>query len=173
MDNITIYIVSTMGLILFMASWVSIRRHKNQTAGSANPFRSLGSVFVEMTVCSIGYSFFLFIVMLAVGVAIWLIVLGFVYIPADVYHSAYGGQMMENLVNKLTPYIHRTNNTPGLTGQPILDYCTLSVLVLAPVAGIWATFRKYKPHTGPDVTDPDTTGVGETGPEGNAATPAK
>lgn len=140
----------TVGVILLMSSWVSIRSYKSE--GSTNPFLALGSILVEMTVCSIGYSFFLFIVMLAVGVAIWLILLGFVYIPADVYHSTYGGQYMENLVNKLTPYIHRTHNTPGLTGQPILDYCTLSVLILAPIAGIWATFRKHKPSASAELS---------------------
>lgn len=142
MNYLTLYLLVTTAVIIVMSTWVALR-YKN--AGIENPFRSLWSVFIEMTVCSIGYSFFLFIVTLAIGIAIWLILLGFVYIPADVFHNTYGGRFMENLVKEISPYIYRTNNTPGITGQPILDYCTLSVLVLAPLAGIWATFSKHKP----------------------------
>ncbi|MDH5325689.1 MAG: hypothetical protein OEZ68_05310 [Gammaproteobacteria bacterium] len=134
-----------------MSVWVGLRCYKNE---GLRPFRSLWSVLIEMTVCSVGYGVFLFVVTLAIGVAIWLLLLGFVYIPADLYHNTIGGQAMEQLVNKISPYIHRSHDTPGITGQPILDYCTLSVLILAPLAGIWATFNNHKPKKKPPPASP-------------------
>ncbi len=97
----------------------------------------------QMTVCSMGYGVFFFVLMLSIGIAIWLVLLGLVYLPADALNNAFGGGWTENVVNSILPYIGRSSRSPGLFNQPILDYATLSALLFSPFASLRTIIASY------------------------------
>ena len=98
--------------------------------------KSAASMTWQMTVCSLGYGVFFFVLMLSIGIALWLIMLGLVYLPMDVLSNALGDHWSDSIVKAIMPYVNRSAHSPGLFDQPILDYATLSALFLAPAAGI-------------------------------------
>jgi hypothetical protein len=102
------------------------------------------SLSMQMTVCSMGYCVFFFVLMLAIGIAVWLVLLGLVYLPADALNNAFGDRWTENVVSNIMPYVSRSGHSPGLFRQPILDYATLSTLIFAPLAAIVSTIASYK-----------------------------
>lgn len=101
-----------------------------------------------MTVCSLGYGVFFFVLMLSIGIAVWLVLLGLVYLPADALNNAFGGGWTENVVNSIMPYIGRSSRSPGVFHQSILDYATLSALFFAPAAGLRTTIASHKRRRG-------------------------
>lgn len=141
MNTISIYIGIILVSFLATSVWVSLA-----TPGSNSVKQRLKSCLpltIQLTVCSLGYSVFFFILMLAVGIAVWLVLLGLVYLPADIMNNAFGKHWAEHLVGSILPYMSRSSRTPGIFHQPILDYSTLCVLFLAPAAGIWSTVKSH------------------------------
>lgn len=106
--------------------------------------KSCVPTMVQLTVCSLGYGVFFFVLMLAIGIAAWLVLLGLVYLPVDILNNALGDQLTEKVVASITPYVNRSSYSPGLFHQPILDYATLSTLFFAPVAGVWSIAKSNK-----------------------------
>ena len=148
MNYITIYFLIIITAFLALALWLGIRLPQARN-WKEHLTKSL-AIAVELTVCSLGYSVFFFVFTLSVGIGIWLILLGLVYLPADFLHNAIGADLAKSIVNSIKPYVHRSSHSPGLLRQPILDYTTLSVLFFAPVFAIWTTVKKYKERLQPD-----------------------
>ena len=141
-NTISIYIGIVIFSFLATSAWASF---SSPDSGSATQrLKSCLPLTLQVTICSLGYSIFFFVLMLAVGIAVWLILLGLVYLPADILNNAFGKHWAENVVSSVLPYVSRSSHTPGIFHQPILDYSTLCVLFLAPIAGIWSTLGSYK-----------------------------
>ena len=141
-STISVYIGIVLFSFLATSVWASL-----STPGSEKISRRLKAslpLTVQVTVCSFGYGVFFFVFMLAVGIAVWLVLLGLVYLPAGITNNALGKHWAEHIVSTILPYVSRSSHTPGLFHQPILDYSTLCVFFLAPAAGIWNTIKSFK-----------------------------
>lgn len=143
-NYLAIYYYIAAVLFIFFAVSVGTGLATAKGTDTKQRLKSSLSLGMQMTVCSMGYGVFFFVVMLAVGIAVWLVLLGLVYLPADALNNAFGDRWTENLVSSLMPYVSRSGSSPGLFHQPILDYATLSTLVFAPVAAIFSTIASYK-----------------------------
>jgi hypothetical protein len=144
---ISVNTISTyIGIVLlsFLATSVWVGLSSPGSGRVTQRLRSCLPVTVQVTICSLGYSVFFFVLTLAIGIAVWLVLLGLVYLPADILTNAFGKQWTEHVVSSILPYVSRSSHSPGLFHQPILDYSTLCVLFLAPAAGIWSTVASKK-----------------------------
>ena len=142
MNNLAIYIGVVLLLFVTISLWINLAAADG--GDIKQRLRSSFSVSVQMTVCSLGYGVFFFVLMLSLGIAVWLVLLGLVYLPADALNNAFGGGWTENVVNSIMPYIGRSSHSPGVFHQPILDYATLSALFFAPAAGLRTTIAGHK-----------------------------
>ncbi|WP_455205114.1 hypothetical protein [Kaarinaea lacus] len=141
MDWLPIYIGSVATIFLLMSLGAGIKSSTEQNF-KTYAISSL-SIFAELTVCSLGYVVFFFIAMMALGIAVWLVLLGLVYLPADFMNNIFGDNWSRDVVASLRPWVNRSYQTPGFFHQPIMDYSSLCVLVLAPLAGIRTLINKY------------------------------
>jgi hypothetical protein len=140
--NVLVYILSVITLFTGLSLWLAF---SNGRAGEwKHCLKRSAAIFRELTVCSMGYSVFLFVITLVVGIALWLALLGLIYLPADILHNTLGEDWARSIVSTITPYINRSSQSPGFLHQPILDYATLSVLIFAPLAAAWTAIKKNK-----------------------------
>ena len=146
MNYLTIYIVVVLLLFVTTSLWISLPVSKG--GDLKQRLRAGFSMLAQMTVCSLGYGVFFFVLMVAIGIALWLVLLGLVYLPADTLNNAFGGGWTKNVVNSIMPYLGRSSASPGLFNQPILDYTTLSTFLFAPVAGLRTTIAGHKRRRG-------------------------
>ena len=135
-------------MLLFVTTSLWINLPASNGGDIKQRLRSSISMSMQMTICSLGYGVFFFVVMLAIGITIWLVLLGLVYLPADALNNAFGGGWTKNVVNSIMPYIGRSSRSPGLFNQPILDYTTFSTFLFAPVAGLRTTIASRKRRLG-------------------------
>lgn len=139
---ISIYVGIIVLAFITASLWTALSAANS--ASVAQRLKTCLPITMQVTICSLGYSVFFFVLMLSVGIAIWLVLLGLVYLPADVLNNTFGKHWTENVVSSIMPYISRSSRAPGIFHQPILDYSTLCVLFLAPVAGIWSVISSHK-----------------------------
>jgi len=140
--HLAIYI--SIILAVFIALSLGINLATANSGTTKQRLRAAVSMFGQLTVCSLSYSVFFFVFMLAVGIAVWLLLLGLIYLPADVFNNAFGGGWVENLLNSIKPYVNRSGRSPGLFRQPILDTVTLSTLFFAPFAAALTIVSRHK-----------------------------
>ncbi|KPJ94262.1 MAG: hypothetical protein AMJ53_05625 [Gammaproteobacteria bacterium SG8_11] len=142
MNYLTIYIGVVLLLFVATSLWIHL-----PAANGGDIKQRLGAGFymaLQMSICALGYSVFFFVLMLSIGIAIWLVLLGLVYLPADALNNAFGGRWTKDVVSSILPYIGRASASPGLFNQPILDYATLSTLVLAPAASLRTIIASHR-----------------------------
>lgn len=140
MITISLYISIVLLLFLATAVWTSLSSAEGESV--SRRLKSCLPLTFQLTICSLGYSVFFFVLMLALGIAVWLVLLGLVYLPADILNNAFGKHWTERIVSSILPYVSRSSHSPGLFHQPILDYSTLCVVFLAPAAGIWSVINR-------------------------------
>jgi hypothetical protein len=142
-NYLAIYYIAAVLLIFFTVSFGTCLVIPKGT-DTKQRLKSGLSLCTQMTVCSMGYCVFFFVLMLAIGIAVWLVLLGLVYLPADALNNVFGDRWTQNVVGNVMPYVSRSGSSPGLFRQPILDYATLSTLFFAPMAAIFSTIVSYK-----------------------------
>ena len=152
--SLAIYYLAAV-LLLFTAVSVGTKLSSSKSGEPAQRFKSALSMSMQMTICSLGYGVFFFVLMLAIGIAVWLVLLGLVYLPADALNNAFGDHWTKNVVSNIMPYVNRSGRSPGVFHQPILDYSTLCTLLFAPGAAIFSTVSSHRRRekNNPDAAD--------------------
>jgi hypothetical protein len=142
-NSLAFYYIAAV-LLLFIVVSVGSKLSSSNGGETAQRLKSAMPMALQMTVCALGYGVFFFVVMLAIGIAVWLVLLGLVYLPADALNNVFGDSWSKNVVSNIMPYVSRSGYSPGLFRQPILDYATLSTLLFAPGAAILSTVNSHK-----------------------------
>ena len=143
MDFLYWYLITVMVIIAISSVWGAAAHTEISKADEKLKF--FGSIFLESAVSVIAYWCLVFVLALAIGTALWLILMLLIWVPSDFFLNYVGLETFSKALQAIKPYVYRSPSSPGFTSIPLLDYLSLySAFVFSPWFGVWSILSKHQ-----------------------------
>ncbi len=143
MDFLYWYLIAVITIIAICSAW-STAAH-SEISATNEKLKLFGSMFLESAVSVIAYWCLVFVLALAIGTALWLILMLLIWVPSDFFLNYVGLETFSNALHSIKPYVYRSPSSPGFTSIPLLDYLSLySAFVFSPWFGVWSILSKHQ-----------------------------
>jgi len=137
------YLVAVVVIITVSSLWVAATN--SDVAAADERIKLFGSMFLESTVSVIAYWCLVFVLALAIGTALWLVLMLLVWVPSDFFQNYVGLETFSKALQNIRPYVYRSASSPGFTSIPLLDYLSLySAFIFSPWFGVWSILNKHQ-----------------------------
>lgn len=155
MDFFYWYLVAVAAIIVISASW-SVLSAADDHPTATEKLKFFGNVCLESSISAIAYWCLVFILGLAVALALWLILILLIWVPSDFFHNYLGLEAFTKALSTLKPYLYRSPSSPGFTAIPLLDYVSLySAFIFGPWFGVWSILKKHQKRKAFAESSPD------------------
>jgi len=142
MDFLYWYLVAVIAMIAVSSLWVAAT-HADLSATDER-VKLFSSMFLESAVSVIAYWCLVFVLALAIGTALWLILMLLIWVPSDFFLNYVGLETFSKALQGIKPYVYRSASSPGFTSIPLLDYLSLySAFIFSPWFGVWSILSKH------------------------------
>ena len=143
MIRLDIYLL-VIALLLFLVA-ASTTFLETQGKPAKDQFSHFGNLYMNLAMSSAAYWALLFVLGLIVSGALWFILLLLIWVPSEWVKNFFDSNMLGEVMQSIGPIVNRSDNTPGITGIPLMDYVSIyCAFLFAPLTGVWSIVVKDK-----------------------------